>query len=137
MCLSAIPRVLLMFISYFQHEKRFLNDFALFISIIRLFSAGSWIFITSSDNHPLHEKGMIIYLFTTVLYHACLLSLNRTREKQHISTFFTKSFLYGFAVLFSFMIYWFVQHKVYLIPGGIYYHKKLMTIHSLFHLFPL
>jgi hypothetical protein len=136
--LTSGPRFALVFLWYLSimvsHPK--FAKFLLAIGIVRTIACGGWVYITSTDDHATHDIAMILYLLCTlpwqlgVLYTSPRMTLKRRR-------LFTMLF---FGTLPP-MIYFFLQHKVYRIPGGkahIYLHFRIESTHfiyySLYHL---
>ncbi|RPD60996.1 hypothetical protein L226DRAFT_462521 [Lentinus tigrinus ALCF2SS1-7] len=112
------PRFALVALQYYLHRtpSSSIPGFLLLIGILRTLSCGGWVFITSSDDHDVHDVLMISYivlnlpwmfgsLACTPLEHTA----SRRRRLWTSATFFLSILP---------MIYFFVQHKVHRIPGA-------------------
>ena len=61
---SAGPRFALVALQYYLHRtpSSSIPGFLLLIGILRTLSCGGWVFITSSDDHDVHDVLMISYI---------------------------------------------------------------------------
>lgn len=105
------PRFLLLFCNYLLNN----SVFTLIVGIIRTFTCGGWVYITSTDDHDWHDIFMISYIVLTipwtvgVSYRSPKNSLVRRGRTLTAMTFF------GMLVP---LVYWFIQHKVHVRPGA-------------------
>lgn len=122
--LTAGPRFALVYLWYIcttvstrTCSKR-LGKMLLSVGIIRTISCGGWVFITSTDDHSIHDIAMVIYLLCTLPWQIGVLYTSpnnaATLKKRKI---FSALF---FGTLPP-MIYYFIQHKVHRVPGGLFY----------------
>ncbi|GAA5807370.1 hypothetical protein MFLAVUS_000730 [Mucor flavus] len=70
--LTAGPRFALVYLWYIcttvsTRSKR-LGKMLLTIGIIRTIACGGWVFITSTDDHSIHDVAMVIYLLSYTMY---------------------------------------------------------------------
>lgn len=109
--LTAGPRFLLLFCNYLLNRKAWVA----IAGIIRTFTCGGWVYITSTDDHDWHDIFMISYIVLTlpwtigISYYSPKNSLVRKGRSLTAFTFF--------ATLIP-LIYWFIQHKVHVRPGA-------------------
>ncbi|KAI7890408.1 Frag1/DRAM/Sfk1 [Mucor mucedo] len=111
--LTAGPRfalVLLWYVCSNQSSKTLLS-----IGLIRNIACGGWVFITSTDDHRIHNIAMIIYVLCTLPWQ---LGVLYTSPKNHISVKRRKYLTTLFFGTLPPMIYYFVQHKIHRIPGA-------------------
>ncbi|KAI8082369.1 Frag1/DRAM/Sfk1 [Thamnidium elegans] len=126
--LAAGPRFTLVYLWYIcttvsTHtcSKR-LGKMLLSVGIIRTIACGGWVFITSTDDHSIHDIAMVIYLLCTLPWQIGVLCTSPNnavtlKKRKILSTLF-------FGTLPP-MIYYFLRHKVHRIPGA-------YTIYALF-----
>lgn len=119
--LTAGPRFVLVFLWYIcttistrTCSKR-AGKILLSVGLIRTIACAGWVFITSTDDHSVHDIAMVIYLICTlpwqlgVLYTAPSKATALKRRKILMTLFFGT---------LPPMIYFFLQHKVHRVPGG-------------------
>ncbi|KAK3813176.1 MAG: calcofluor white hypersensitive protein [Benniella sp.] len=91
----------------------FANDF------IRTVSCGGWVYITSSDDHFIHDVAMIVYLVCTIPHVlGTIMTAPQNRKAQQYRKLFGSTF---FGVMVP-MVHFFIQHKVHRIPGAYTYY---------------
>ncbi|KAJ1891785.1 Protein cwh43 [Kickxella alabastrina] len=94
------------------------------VGFLRTWTCGGWVYVTSGDDHDVHDVMMISYMLLTVPYMILLvkscdksmfthsaraLALNKTRRKWVSALFFGS---------IPPMIYFFINHKVHKVPGA-------------------
>ncbi|WEJ94131.1 Protein cwh43 [Yamadazyma tenuis] len=105
------PRFLLLFCNYLLNK----SSSTLIAGVIRTFTCGGWVYITSTDDHDWHDIFMISYILLTipwtvgVSYYSPKNSSVRKGRSVTAITFF--------ATLIP-LVYWFIQHKVHVRPGA-------------------
>ncbi|KAI0714424.1 Frag1/DRAM/Sfk1 family-domain-containing protein [Cerioporus squamosus] len=116
--LRAGPRFALVALQYYLHRTptSSVPGFLFLIGILRTLSCGGWVFITSSDDHDVHDVLMISYIvlnlpwmFGSLAFTPVQHTASRRRRLWTSTTFFLSIVP---------MIYFFVQHKVHRIPGA-------------------
>jgi len=111
------PRFALVALWYLLTSRRHktLPKFVAAMGLFRTFTCGGWTYVTSTDDHDWHDIFMISYLVATIPWTVGCLTLSppnprATKYRKYIATvLFTTSIP---------MIYFFVQHKYYRVPGG-------------------
>lgn len=99
--------------------------FLLTNDIIRTIACGGWIYITSSDDHDIHDIAMIVYLLCTIPH---VVGTIKTAPQNPKAQQYRKLFAYTFFGALIPMVYFFIQHNVHRIPGG-----KSSYSHDLFY----
>ncbi|TPX60434.1 hypothetical protein PhCBS80983_g01778 [Powellomyces hirtus] len=99
---------------------RVVRRFALAFGLIRALSCGGWVYITSTDQHMIHDVTMITYLVAGLLYMLTItwLSWRASTFGKQTGWEWRASCIAGFLSLIPFLVYWFIQHKVKRIPGA-------------------
>jgi hypothetical protein len=94
-----------------------LPKFVAFMGLFRTFTCGGWTYVTSTDDHDWHDILMISYLVATLPWTLGCLALSPKNEK----TIKYRKYLAGsfFGTLVP-LVYFFIQHKVNKIPGGMF-----------------
>ena len=102
------------FISLYK-KNSYLPYIATISGTLRTFTAGGWMYITSTDDHDAHDVFMILYMVLTIPWTVCntLLSLPNIRYKEMPD--FIRQWHFGTIIP---LIYWFIQHKVHIRPGA-------------------
>ena len=121
------PRFALIFLNYLLNRPqknwstfpRFLSKATPILGLIRALAAGGWIYITSSDDHAFHDVAMIVYLVFGLFYMIGMTVLSRWTSPEGKGWSCRLYTIIGFLALVPFMVYWFIQHKVHRIPGGL------------------
>ncbi|KAF9523555.1 Frag1/DRAM/Sfk1 family-domain-containing protein [Crepidotus variabilis] len=116
--LTSGPRFGLVFLQYHLHRtaKSSLPTIVFLFGLIRTLSCGGWVYVTSSDDHDVHDFMMVLYivcnipwmLFGTITTPIASTSIRKRRRQVSIAFF---------ATLIP-LVYFFVQHKIYRIPGA-------------------
>lgn len=83
------------------------------VGVLRTLTCGGWVYITSSDDHDVHDVLMVLYI---VLNLPWMLGNIRLSQGEARSQRIRVASLFWLSLLP--MIYFFVQHKVHLIPGA-------------------
>ncbi|KAL5503883.1 CWH43 [Sanghuangporus vaninii] len=109
--LNSGPRFALGTFQYLVQRKRSSLALVVFITgIIRTLSCGGWVYITSTDDHDVHDVLMITYILCNIPWMVGGIACTpKERVRQRRRRFF------GSIVP---MIYFFIQHKVHRIPGA-------------------
>ncbi|KAL4268280.1 Calcofluor white hypersensitive protein [Pleurotus pulmonarius] len=114
--LTAGPRFALVILLYYlQRSQNSSLPTVVFISgLIRTISCGGWVYITSSDDHDVHDVLMIAYIVCDLPWMlggiACTQNTVVRRKRRMIAT--------GFFASIVPLIYFFIQHKVHRVPGA-------------------
>ncbi|KAI3404032.2 CWH43 [Candida oxycetoniae] len=115
--LTAGPRFLMLafdFISLYR-PKSYLPFIALTAGVLRTFTAGGWMYITSTDDHDAHDVFMIGYIVLTIPWTVCITLLSPKGSFQRKARFYSAVTFFG---TIAPLIYWFIQHKVHVRPGA-------------------
>lgn len=64
--LTAGPRLALVGLQYFLHRESTLSTFVFVVGLLRTLLCGGWVFITSSDDHDVHDVCMIAYIVCNI-----------------------------------------------------------------------
>ncbi|KAF9007648.1 Frag1/DRAM/Sfk1 family-domain-containing protein [Cyathus striatus] len=115
---TSVPRFILVALQYYLHRSRTssLPALVFIFGLIRTISCGGWVYITSSDDHDIHDIMMITYMVCNIPWmiggiRATPLKSSVVRRKRtYIATVF-------FVTIIP-LIYYFIQHKIYRIPGA-------------------
>ncbi|KDQ53108.1 hypothetical protein JAAARDRAFT_39481 [Jaapia argillacea MUCL 33604] len=116
--LTSGPRFVVVILQYYLNRSQSSSlPMVVFLSgILRTFLCGGWVFITSNDDHDIHDILMISYIVCNLPWMlggiSCTTLGNEKAQqrRQLIATTFFASMIP--------MIYFFVQHKVHRIPGA-------------------
>ncbi|KAH8994787.1 Frag1/DRAM/Sfk1 family-domain-containing protein [Lactarius akahatsu] len=105
------PRFILIAFGYLLNRQMFplstLPGFLSVVGVLRTLTCGGWVYITSSDNHDVHDVLMILYIVLNLPWMFGNIRLSRGRARRQ-----------RFWLSLLPMIYFFVQHKVYRVPGA-------------------
>ncbi|KAI6147018.1 Frag1/DRAM/Sfk1 family-domain-containing protein [Pisolithus thermaeus] len=106
------PRFSIVFLQYLlnRQSQSSLPGWVFLCGVIRTLSCGGWVYVTSNDDHDVHDVLMILYILCNVPW---MLGGIYCTPTGH-----TESRRRRFFVSVIPMIYFFVQHKVYRIPGA-------------------
>jgi len=85
------------------------------IGIFRTFTCGGWTYVTSTDDHDWHDIFMISYLLATVPWTIGCIKLSPPNPK---SIKYRKIFATTFFATIVPLLYFFIQHKVHHVAGG-------------------
>ncbi|KAI0749855.1 Frag1/DRAM/Sfk1 family-domain-containing protein [Daedaleopsis nitida] len=116
--LNSGPRLALVALQYYLHRNvsSSIPGFLLLVGILRTLSCGGWVYITSSDDHDVHDVLMISYIVLNVPWMLGSWSCTpphhtaARRRRRWTSIAFFASIIP--------MIHFFIQHKVDRIPGA-------------------
>ncbi|KAF7773286.1 hypothetical protein Agabi119p4_5453 [Agaricus bisporus var. burnettii] len=116
--LTSGPRFALIYLQYYLQTQQTKNTiwptFLFVIGLIRTLACGGWVYITSSDDHDAHDVFMILYIVCNIpwMVGGVLSSGGRMVRKRRS--------LVAYAFFFTIipLVYFFIQHKVYRIPGA-------------------
>ncbi|CAG8629980.1 7081_t:CDS:2 [Acaulospora morrowiae] len=111
------PRFMMIFFFYLLTDKpnHLYPKLHAIIGVIRTVSCGSWVYITSSDDHFVHDIAMIVYLVTTLPWMLGSLKMG-SKNKNAIQG--RKSIFFMFFGTLVPMIYYFIQHKLNHVAGA-------------------
>lgn len=101
--LTAFPRFLLLLGHYYLNQSKI----CLLVGVLRTVSCGGWVYITSTDDHDIHDIFMITYILLTLPWDIMITRYSSpltSKNKGLTATIF-------FTTLFP-MIYWYIQHSV-------------------------
>lgn len=113
--LTSGPRFALVFIQYYLHRSAgSLATIVLIFGIIRTLSCGGWVYITSNDDHDIHDIMMIIYMVCNIPWMVGGILSTPTSTVRRKRIWIAMTF---FATLIP-LVYFFIQHKVHRIPGA-------------------
>jgi len=109
------------------------------IGVFRTVTCGGWTYITSTDDHDWHDLFMIAYLVSTLPWTLGCIALS---PKNLRAIKWRKRFAAVFFGALVPMVYFYIQHKVHRVPGGLcvlypflqHNHYILTQIHSLHNL---
>ncbi|KAI8081582.1 Frag1/DRAM/Sfk1 [Halteromyces radiatus] len=120
--LTSGPRFLLVYLWYVYTTKTIRTSTTSFgkglliVGLIRTISCGGWTYITSTDDHDLHDLAMGLYLVCTLPWQLGVLSTS-SRQLPHLLKW-RRLLVTAFFGTTPFMIYYFIQHKVHHVPGA-------------------
>jgi hypothetical protein len=98
-----------------QRRGGSLPKFVAGVGIFRTLTCGGWTYVTSTDDHDWHDIFMISYLVATLPWTLGCLALSPPNPK---AIRYRKYFAAAFFGTLVPLIYFFIQHKVYKVPGG-------------------
>ncbi|KAI6103869.1 Frag1/DRAM/Sfk1 family-domain-containing protein [Pisolithus croceorrhizus] len=106
------PRFSIVFLQYLlnRQSQSSLPGWVFLCGVIRTLSCGGWVYITSNDDHDVHDVLMILYILCNVPWMLGGIYCTPTGHMESRKRRFFVSVIP--------MIYFFVQHKVYRIPGA-------------------
>ncbi|KAF7975727.1 hypothetical protein HWV62_8699 [Athelia sp. TMB] len=106
------PRFALVIIQYYlaQSATSILPSLVLASGLVRTLSCGGWVYITSSDDHDVHDVLMITYIVLNIPW---MIGTIYCTPKENVAALRRRFF--GSIVP---LIYFFIQHKVHEIPGA-------------------
>ncbi|KAF9960842.1 hypothetical protein BGZ72_005678 [Mortierella alpina] len=124
--LAAGPRLILCFLWYLLSTRNVpasgSKGFAKFLlanDVLRSVACGGWVFVTSSDDHDIHDIAMIVYLLCTIPH---VVGTIKTAPQNPKSMQYRKLFAYTFFGALIPMVHFFIQHNVHRIPGAYTYY---------------
>jgi hypothetical protein len=83
--------------------------------LVRTLTCGGWTYVTSTDDHDWHDIFMISYLVFTIPWTAGCLALSPPNAQAIKYRKYLAGAFFGTLIP---LIYFFIQHKVYRVPGG-------------------
>ncbi|KAH7048632.1 Frag1/DRAM/Sfk1 family-domain-containing protein [Linnemannia elongata] len=98
------------------------DSFAKFLftnDVIRTIACGGWVYVTSSDDHGIHDFAMIIYLLCTVPH---VIGTMKSAPQNPRAQKLRRRFAYSFFGALVPMVHFFIQHNVYRVPGAYTYY---------------
>ncbi|KAJ1677430.1 Protein cwh43, partial [Spiromyces aspiralis] len=95
------------------------------IGFLRTVTCGGWVYVTSGDDHDVHDVMMISYMLLTLPYMIMMIKTGSNRtltsyvapEDAKVSTRRRKIVCKLFFGIIPPMIWFFIRHKVHKIPG--------------------
>ncbi|KAK6200221.1 Frag1/DRAM/Sfk1 family-domain-containing protein [Scheffersomyces amazonensis] len=114
---TAGPRFLLLIFNFIRLYKpnTFLPYIAIISGILRTFTCGGFVYITSTDDHDWHDIFMISYIILTIPWNVAITLLSDKKSIQRSGRFYTSISFFGTLIP---LIYWFIQHKVHVRAGA-------------------
>ena len=111
------PRFALVFLWYVltSRPNSFLPKFVAYTGLFRTITCGGWTYVTSTDDHNWHDIFMISYLVATLPWTLGCLALS---PNNPTAIRYRKIFAGCFFSTLVPLIYFFIQHKVHKVPGG-------------------
>lgn len=119
---TACPRFVLVFLNYLiLYDRNWTgSSYTMLASgLLRTFTCGGWVYITSTDDHDWHDIFMIGYIILTIPWTILVSMLSPNNSKVRAGRAYTA--LAFFAMLIP-LIYFFIQHKVHVVPGAYSYY---------------
>lgn len=86
-----------------------------FAGVLRTFTCGGWVYITSTDDHDFHDIFMISYILLTIPWTLITTLLSPKGSVVKRGRALTAVAFFGTLVP---LVYWFIQHKVHVRPGA-------------------
>ncbi|KAF9446745.1 hypothetical protein P691DRAFT_166821 [Macrolepiota fuliginosa MF-IS2] len=116
--LTSGPRFALVYLQYYlqtrQASESFWPAFLLVVGVVRTLSCGGWVYITSSDDHDVHDFFMILYMVCNIPWTIGGVLSSRGKSVRRRRTLVASVFFLSIVPL----VYFFIQHKVHRIPGA-------------------
>ncbi|PSK76846.1 hypothetical protein CJJ07_003351 [Candidozyma auris] len=118
------PRFLLIFTNFLvlYHEGHKKAWTMLISGLLRTFTCGGWVYITSTDDHDAHDVFMISYIVLTIPWTICMSSLSKKGSLAKKGRVLTALSFFGSLVP---LVYFFIQHKVHVIAGAYSYYAYI------------
>ncbi|KAG9297374.1 hypothetical protein G9A89_009458 [Geosiphon pyriformis] len=115
--ISSGPRFALIFLFYIISNKpdHLYPKIHAFVGIARAITCGGWTYITSSEDHNIHDISMISYIVLTLPWMLGSLAIAPDNPRAQM---YRKRLIMLFFGTLAPMIYFFIRHKVYAIPGA-------------------
>lgn len=107
------PRFMLIFLNFLtlKSDAHVTSSLVLLISgILRTFTCGGWVYVTSTDDHDWHDISMISYIFLTIPWTIAVCRLSSKGSTSKKGRVWTALLFFGTLVP---LVYWFIQHKVH------------------------
>jgi predicted secreted protein len=128
------PRFALIFLWYLLTYRRgtSLPKIIAGVGVFRTLLCGGWVYVTSTDDHGFHDIVMIGYLLCTLPWTLGVISMSPLNPQAlKYRKYIAGSF---FASLIP-LIYFFIQHKVHKVAGGISSCKTLIKAYTIYAFF--
>ncbi|KAJ7219905.1 Frag1/DRAM/Sfk1 family-domain-containing protein [Mycena pura] len=111
--LTSGPRLGLVFVQYLLHSNSKISVFIFISGLIRTLCCGGWVYVTSSDDHEVHDFFMISYMVCNIpwMLGCVVLAPAQTRRRR-------LTVASGFFLSLIPLIYYYIQHQVHRIPGA-------------------
>jgi hypothetical protein len=112
------PRFVLVFLWYCLSANRpnsSLPKFVAGVGVFRTLTCGGWTYVTSTDDHDWHDIFMISYLVATLPWTLGCLALSPPNPQAIKYRKYLAGAFFGTLVP---LVYFFIQHKVHRVPGG-------------------
>lgn len=111
------PRFALVFLWYLLTERpnSLLPKIVAATGLFRTLTCGGWTYVTSTDDHKWHDVFMVSYLVTTIPWTLGCLALSPPNPKAIRYRKTLAGLFFGTIVPLA---YFFIQHKVHKVPGG-------------------
>lgn len=112
------PRFILIFLNFLislQASKTKTSFTLLFSGILRTFTCGGWVYVTSTDDHDWHDISMIGYILLTIPWTIAITVTSPKKSSVRTGRAITAIAFFGTLVP---LVYWFIQHKVHVRPGA-------------------
>ncbi|KAI0350036.1 hypothetical protein OH77DRAFT_1431428 [Trametes cingulata] len=112
------PRFALVALQYYLQRTptSSIPGFLFLVGILRTLSCGGWVYITSSDDHDVHDVLMISYIVLNVPW---MFGSIACTPPSHVASRRRRRWTsYAFFAAIVPMLYFFIQHKVHRIPGA-------------------
>lgn len=118
------PRFALVGLWYLLTRKpgQRLPGFVFLMGILRTLTCGGFTYVTSTDDHDWHDIFMISYIIATLPWTLGCIALSPPNPKAIKYRKVIASSFFGTLVP---LIYFFIQHKVHRVPGGMAHHIAL------------
>lgn len=85
--------------------------------MFRTLTCGGWTYVTSTDDHDWHDVFMISYLLATIPWTFGCIALSPPNPTAIKYRKYVSGTFYGSIIP---LIYFFIQHKVHRVPGGMF-----------------
>ncbi|CAB4403883.1 unnamed protein product [Rhizophagus irregularis] len=111
------PRFLLIYLFYLITDRpnSIYPKIHAIVGVIRTISCGGWVYITSSDDHYVHDIAMILYLVANLPWMLGTLAIGPDNKKALKWRKLTTFAFFGTMIP---MIYFFIQHKSHRVAGA-------------------
>lgn len=118
------PRFLLVFLNFaLLYRQNLVWPYVLLLTgLLRTFTCGGWVYITSTDDHDWHDIFMISYIVLTIPWTATVSSLSPRGSLVRRGRVLTAV---TFFLMLVPLVYWFIQHKVHVRPGAYSYYAYI------------
>lgn len=113
------PRFALVGLWYLLTAKpgQFLPKFVAFWGVFRTLTCGGFTYVTSTDDHDWHDIFMISYIVATIPWTFGCLALSPPNAKAIKYRKYLCGLFFGTMIP---LVYFFIQHKVHRVPGGMF-----------------